>query len=249
MKRNLFARSRASTKSPGLDRRWTYHCAHANRINSTTWTKLFAVVCLSISIAFLSGACSSVQRSGASGYGGPSLETNLQRERQDQRLNAATGKLGFDDPSSLSDSELRRVHQRAQLDRAEQILEGRREREQYFSNKPYMKDDRDRLVFLALPDFEAREKWLDSRHINGSSTPNPTVMQNIVDQNDVAVGMTKQAVRDSWGPPDSVEVAGNPIYGNEKWMYTEQTASTEGYRNEKRAIFFEAGRVVGWETR
>jgi|GEM_PF-728169 len=249
MKRILFARFCASNKSSGLDRRWIHRCARAYRAGETIWTKSFIVLCFFIPIALLSSACSSVQRSNASGYGGASLETNSPRERRDQRLNAAADKLGFEDPSNLSDSELRRVHQRAQLDRAEQILEGRRERDQYFSNKPYMKDDRDRLAFLALPDFEAREKWLDSRHIDGSSTPNSPVMQNIVDQNDVAVGMTKQAVRDSWGPPDSVEVAGNPIYGNEKWMYSEQTASTEGYRNEKRAIFFEAGRVVGWETR
>ena len=204
-----------------------------------------------------SAACTSLQRSPSSGYANSSRDSSANHERRDSssssrlnsRLDAAAEKLSYDDPSSLSDSELRQVHQQATLDRAEQLIEGRRERDQYFTNKPYFKNDRDRLAFLALPDYETRDKWLDSHHINGPSTPNSPVMQNIVDRNDVAVGMTKEAVRDSWGPPDSVEVAGNPMYANEKWIYTEQTASTEGYRNEKRAIIFEGGRVAGWETR
>ncbi len=208
---------------------------------------LFALIMVAM-VALIS-ACTSLQRSPSSGYANSSYESSPKSVRRDSRSDASVAKLGYDDLSSLSDSELRRVHQLATLDHAEQLIEGRREREQYFANKPYIKNDRDRLAFLALPDFETREKWLDSHHVNGSSTPNTSLMQNIVDQNDVAVGMTKQAVRDSWGPPDSVEVAGNPMYGNEKWMYTEQTASTEGYRNEKRAIVFEGGRVVGWETK
>ena len=59
--------------------------------------------------------------------------------------------------------------------------------------------------------------------------------------------MSKQAVRESWGEPEAIEVAGNPVFGNERWRFIEQIASSEGYQTEGRMIYFEGGRVVGWE--
>jgi outer membrane protein assembly factor BamE (lipoprotein component of BamABCDE complex) len=70
----------------------------------------------------------------------------------------------------------------------------------------------------------------------------------LIGQSDIMLGMTRAAVRESWGPPDEVEVAGQPMYGNERWHYTEQMTSSEGYTTERRIVIFEAGRVVGWET-
>ena len=54
-------------------------------------------------------------------------------------------------------------------------------------------------------------------------------------------------MKKSWGLPDSVEVAGNPIYGNERWRYKRYTPSPEGYRLQSRIIYFESGKVAGWE--
>jgi len=69
----------------------------------------------------------------------------------------------------------------------------------------------------------------------------------LVDQNDITPGMTKQAVKDAWGEPEAIDVAGNPIYGNERWQYREQITSSEGYQTETRMVYFESGLVVGWE--
>lgn len=80
-------------------------------------------------------------------------------------------------------------------------------------------------------------------------TRHPAFVQKLIDDNDIATGMTKKAVQDSWGPADDILVSGNPIYGNEKWIYKGQIGSSEGYVTEIRTVLFENGRVVGWNTK
>lgn len=135
------------------------------------------------------------------------------------------------------------------LKRREKMIEGRSEREDYYQAKPHLRSDGERLEYLSLSSPESRDRYLKSRGVEGDQITHPVDMQTLIDENDVAKGMTKQAVKEAWGPPDDVEVAGNPIYGNERWKYSEQVTSSEGYMTEKRTVIFEAGRVVGWETR
>lgn len=136
---------------------------------------------------------------------------------------------------------------RSLLKKLEARLEGKRERDQYFKNKPYMKSDRDRIEFLSLDNYDDRNHWLTAHGVFGTETPNAPEIQALIEINDITVGMTKQAVRDSWGEPELVEVAGNPLYGNERWAYREQLPSSEGFQTEKRMVYFEAGRVIGWD--
>lgn len=65
---------------------------------------------------------------------------------------------------------------------------------------------------------------------------------------DVGMGMTRSQVLRSWGDPVSVEAAGSQNSGNEKWTYSEASTSYWQGRYE-RVIYFENGRVVGWQTR
>lgn len=200
---------------------------------------VLAVVCLT--------GCIELARSEKSGYMGQSTEQpNFGRDRKTEEREAKISEMGLNHELSNNDTES--VNLRIAVGKAEKALEGKREREQYFKNKPYMRNDRDRLEFLRLDSFEARNRWLNSKGILASMTQHSQAVQSLIDINDVALGMTKQAVRDSWGEPDLVEVAGNPIYGNERWHYSEQTSSTEGYRSQHRLVYFEAGRVVGWES-
>lgn len=60
--------------------------------------------------------------------------------------------------------------------------------------------------------------------------------------------MPAEYVKKSWGEPVNIEVSGNPIYRNERWQYNKQVATPQGYKQEKRYVYFEGGRVVGWET-
>lgn len=55
----------------------------------------------------------------------------------------------------------------------------------------------------------------------------------------VSLGMDKDAVRQNWGSPNRVEVAGNPSNENERWVYSVNGAT--------KYIYFESGVVQGWE--
>ncbi len=173
----------------------------------------------------LAQGCSTFQRSSASGY-------------------EAHGTRGLG-----PDHQVEFGNESTSLHHAEGALEGKREREQYFKNKPYMKNDHDRMEFLSINSYEDRARWLAAHGVFGQATPLGSDIQALVDINDITVGMTKQAVKDSWGEPELVEVAGNPLYGNERWAYSEQLPSTDGFQTEKRTIYFEGGRVVGWERK
>lgn len=194
------------------------------------------------------GGCSTMQRSDSSGYRHREMEPNQSRARKAASREVAMEELGYRRDRDLSDRDMELLDLRAQLSKAEKSLEGRREREQYFRNKPYLRGDADRLELLSLPSYDDRQQWLNAKGIQASTVAHPPMVQSLVDVNDIAVGMTKQAVKDSWGEPELVEVSGNPMYGNERWHYSEQTQSAEGYRSQHRMLYFESGRVVGWES-
>ena len=63
------------------------------------------------------------------------------------------------------------------------------------------------------------------------------------------IGMPKSYVRRQLGHPSVVEVAGNPVYGNERWIYENSIETLKGSYQETRVIYFEEGSVVGWETK
>lgn len=67
-------------------------------------------------------------------------------------------------------------------------------------------------------------------------------------QSSIRLGMEKNGVRRFLGAPNQVEVAGNPKYENERWIYETQVPTLGGYYKEKRVIYFENGAVVGWES-
>jgi hypothetical protein len=185
----------------------------------------------------------------SSGYYNRSLDLDYGLDREQARRSAAATQLRIDPNQSDDESNNEAITVRIALEKAEKALLGRREREQYFNNKPYMKSDLERLSFLSLESHQERSRWLASQGIQGSATAHAPQIQKLIEANDITVNMTKQAVRDSWGEPELIEVAGNPLYGNERWHYSEQVSSTEGYQSELRLVYFESGRVIGWETK
>lgn len=207
-------------------------------------------LCLTVAAAGLS-ACSLMQRSHESGYAiGESRwdsGVSYREDREDFIRGQALEEMGYQETRELSSSQRAALQHRLTLKNAERELVARKEREQYFRHKSLMRDDRERIEFLRLPSYEARSRWLAAREISASNPKQPVEYQKLIEENDITLGMTKQGVRDSWGEPELVEVAGNPIYGNERWKYLEEVSSSEGYQTETRMIYFESGRVVGWE--
>jgi hypothetical protein len=120
------------------------------------------------------------------------------------------------------------------------------DRELYYRFKPFIKSKQERIEFLAQKSHGDRLRWLKARGLTQGSYIYDRVVAGAIEEGDILIGMPKQAVRESWGDPARVEVAGDPRFGNEKWEYTDYVASLGGYKKELRTIFFESGRVVGW---
>jgi hypothetical protein len=211
------------------------------------------VIILVIMMAGLS-ACSTLDRSTNSGYGYSDAESSMKSvddfyaARAREKSKQARTELGYEQAQTLSEGEVAAVRARIELNRLEKNLEYDDEKKQYFSFKPFFKNDYERIQFLQLPTREARQRWAQTRGLKTEETEFDTSTQQLIENNDIARGMSRNAVIQSWGNPDIEEHAGNPVYGNERWVYNKQVSTDQGYKQERRLIYFEAGRVVGWET-
>lgn len=213
--------------------------------------KLFRFITYSLALYGLS-ACSSMDRSAQSGYyntdRGPSAAQEFYRSRQQQAWTDAREELGLKYSKELSEEDTARIQARVELSRLERKLNNAVEKKQYYSLKPYFKNDFDRINFLKLPNREAKTRWAAAKGISTEESHFTTDVNYLIENNDIARGMSKTAVKQSWGEPDFVEVAGNPLYGNERWKFNKLVSTDDGYKPETRIIYFESGRVVGWES-
>lgn len=99
----------------------------------------------------------------------------------------------------------------------------------------------DRIYFLKLPHSERRE-YLVSR--GAIQQPQRTIASSVrsyggTRRSHVLLGMGKNDILASLGKPSRVEIAGNPRYENERWLYNVNGSS--------KYIYFESGRVEGWD--
>lgn len=206
-----------------------------------------------ISLQFGLTACALFERSQFSGYeatGESSLSSihEYRAQKHDRNWGVAREELGLTTTQELTDEQVSRIHQRVELNRLERNLPNQLERRQYFGLKPYFNSDLERIYFLRLPTIEARERWAINKGITTDEKVFDAPTTYLIENNDIAKNMTRNAVKQSWGEPDFIEVAGDPLYGNERWRYNKLVSSEDGYRSESRIIYFEAGRVIGWET-
>ncbi len=164
-------------------------------------------------------------------------------KRQEERNRART-QLGRSPASIKEDSAL---ESRITLNRLEYRIPTKNEKALYYKYKPYILDDNARIEFLRVPSYEAKSEWLRRRKITTEVFEYPKIIQDIINNNDICLGMTRQAVQESWGEPDIKEVAGDPMYGNERWKYSTSVSSENGFNQETRFVFFDGGLVSGWE--
>lgn len=152
------------------------------------------------------------------------------------------------DPQRLTASDRKEIEDRQKVRELEKTLLSPKEREQYSKILPWLKSDREKIAILKIPSLEGRQAWINKNNIWTRSRFPAAEMKQLVDTQDISVGMPQEYVRRSWGDPLLVEVSGSPIYKNERWKYQRQVSSVQGYRKEIRYVYFEGGRVVGWET-
>jgi len=199
-------------------------------------------------------ACSIITRSESSGYSddnesGPNTIQDFYRERRAKAWQDTKEELAIPEGRELSENEVQDIRTRIELNRLEKTLQRDAKKKQYYSLKPFFNNDAEKVYYLKLPTDDARMRWTNARGISSVENNFSPQDTQLIESNDIAKGMTQKAVTQSWGEPDFVEVAGNALYGNERWRYNKLVSTEEGYKNETRILYFDAGRVVGWETK
>ena len=147
----------------------------------------------------------------------------------------------------LNPEEQAAVEARVVLKRKESRLASKREKKQYYDVRSALRTDQQRINFLSIPSFEARQRYANSLGLGAENETFSAETARFIEKNDIILGMSQKAVLESWGDPDAVEVSGNPVFGNERWKYNRYISGNEGYQKELRIVYFESGHVIGWE--
>lgn len=174
-------------------------------------------------------------------------ETETETKLTEKDLEKYAYELGMNPKKTLSKTEMGEVRNRRRLRQLERTLDSEKERLSYSKVLPLFLSDLEKIEYLSIPSIEGRQSWVNRNKVWSRMKSNKD-FQDMVESQDLTLGMTQDLVRKSWGDPDSVENSGNPIYKNERWKYTRESPSLNGYKRERRYVYFEGGRVVGWET-
>lgn len=155
--------------------------------------------------------------------------------------------LGFDPKKEIPNEQRLQILERKKLRELERSLDTQKERLQYSKILPWLASDSEKIEVLSIPSIEGRQVWINKNKI-WSRAKDLKQFDEIVESQDIALGMPQDYVRKSWGEPTQIETSGNFIYKNERWQYLKQVSTPQGYKQESRLVYFEGGRVVGWET-
>lgn len=182
-------------------------------------------------------ACSNLYRHPESGYRGAERNAFPIPDRAPSSVMVPHGEMNKD-----------LVNQRYSISELENRLETNAERDQYYNYQTYFKSEKDRMNFLSLTTMKERDDYMKSRVFNSKPAEIKEEYISLIENRDIAVGMTKNEIKESWGEPHQVSHAGDPIYENERWSYDRRLKTANGYEDETRHVIFEAGRVAGWKT-
>jgi hypothetical protein len=88
---------------------------------------------------------------------------------------------------------------------------------------------------------EAERSWNEQRERREEE------IQYGLDSREIVLGMNMEQVSSIWGRPMNIETAGDPGFGHQRWVYHEGISSRWNIKSS-RIVYFESGKVVGWET-
>lgn len=215
--------------------------------------KLSFVNVMLIASTFSAG-CATIVRHPDSGYGQRGINLQKVSSSTDEGMQEAAeiSKMAYEfgiNPRSLASiDEAELVRKRWEIRKVEMAMSSPREVQQYNKVLPLLESDSERYEFLKLGSYDERQRWLGEKQVLNRSKILPEDYSNVIANQDIAIGMSESWVKQSWGEPDGVEYSGNPAFRNQRWKYSRTLASVDGYKTQRRIIYFEAGKVVGWET-
>ncbi len=183
--------------------------------------------------------CANFERSSDSGYAKAGNKSTKSGWKKVSAEVSETKSLLKTEP--VTDQQLR-------IKQLENSLSSRKEVEQYSRALPWFKNDNEKMEFLNQPGFEARQKWLAENDFQGRIQRVKAQLKDLVEAQDIALGMPEDLVKKSWGEPEAIDVSGNPLFKNQKWRYHKYISTENGYKNERKTVYFEGGKVVGWDV-
>lgn len=192
---------------------------------------------LLLAMTLLTSGCALMQRSQNSGYNDDPRDPWT-----------STKKTSHVERTTDEDPQEKNLSQKMVLRHLENSLSTKKEVEQYSKVLPWFKNDKEKIDFLKLPGFEARQQWLQDNNFSSRAQEVTDSLKDLVEAQDIAVGMPESLVKKSWGEPDSVEASGNPQFRNFRWHYNRYVSTQDGYKKERKVVYFEGGKVVGWEV-
>lgn len=213
--------------------------------NTFTGVRLLGVFGL-VGVICLIG-CQGFNRSNDSGYG-PGYTSQQDRMLIDPETRKYAYELGLDPTRELSEQNMKQIQMRKALRDLERKINSEKEKEQYSRVLPYLLSDDEKIHFLSIPTLEGRSQWAQSQGIWGRAKERDLVLQVIAERGDISMGMNGDHVRKAWGDPTSIDVSGNKLFKNERWSFQNFQTTTDGFKKETRHVYFEGGRVVGWDT-
>jgi hypothetical protein len=203
--------------------------------------------CLVLAMIIVAG-CSSLQRSAQSGYADEAGARVADPGDDGPETKKIAAEMGYAPMQELTADQLAAVNQRRRLRTMESRLDSPREKDQYSKVLPWLKTDEEKIAMLSIPSLEGRQAWINSNEIwKRAQAPNGNTL-GLIQAGDIEVGMPMEYVKKAWGDPQGIDVSGNPIYRNERWKYSRYVSTPDGYKQERRFVYFEGGKVVGWET-
>lgn len=134
------------------------------------------------------------------------------------------------------------------LKQLENQLSSNRDLDQYSKALPWFHSDAEKVEFLNSGGFSERQNWLQSHNFGGRQARVMSDLQEVVHNQDIVIGMPDALVKKSWGDPQSIEISGRPAFRNERWKYTKNISTSDGFKAEQKFVYFEGGKVVGWEV-
>ncbi len=193
---------------------------------------------MTILLGFVLTSCA-MKRHPRSGYAGSQLQKMAVASDSPRTSGLFANFQG--DPVSVSDSD--------ELSRLETQLQHEQEIKQYYYYKPLLKNDTQRIEFLNRDSIDARNRYAKSILFPMEKRDFTPQELDMIAKRDISIGMSQQAVEESWGHPVDRMPAGSSIRGNELWIYKKLKPTSNGYVTEYRHVYFEAGHVAGWETK
>lgn len=112
-------------------------------------------------------------------------------------------------------------------------------RRHYHRYEGYFSNISEKIYFMRLDNLSERNQYLSSRGAPIGRNLGMNGMNYRSISSTVAMGMSKDEVIRAWGRPSRIDVAGNPKYENERWAFYE--------RGRIKYVYFESGRVQGWQ--